>query len=295
MRWQKVYLKEDVTLVTDTDLSIPVPRINPISGFIIIFEITGGGSSTMAAADEASVELIKDGHEVITSVQWGELVGIDNFLMPAAYAIADIASAASGKQEAFIPLGRFLGDGEYFLDPRGFNALDLKIHTPDIVTGGTPTYSVILVRGYPPEAAPLGYFKLSTKKAYTAEAAIEYITLDRAYKYGLLALSEIDNTSVDISSAVLGLLRLNVDAGAFYPIDLDARDLLLAGRMIYPDPDITDLGTPLADSNMVICQWMKPWLGEEGLLPAPDYGSLVLEATGKAAGEVRVTGMELVK
>ena len=295
MRWQKTYLKEDVTLVTDTDLEIAVPRINPISGIIIIFEITGGGTSTMACANEASVELIKNGHEVITSLQWGELVGIDNVLMPAAYAIADIGSGASGKQEAFIPLGRFLGDGEFFLDPRGFDALDLKIHTPTIATGGTPTYSVILVRGYPLEAVPLGYFKLSTKKAYTAAAAIEYITLDRAYKYGLIALSEIDGTSVDIASAVLGLLRLNVDAGAFYPVDLDARDLLLAGRMTYLDPDIAALGTPLADSNMVIAQWMKPWLGEDGLLPAPDYGSLVLEATGKAAGTVRVTGMELVK
>lgn len=293
--WEKSVLKEDVSFTTGEIVSIPIPLLYPLSAIEILIDLTDTVGLTAAAADEMKVELIKNGHEPIDSLTYGELVPIDNFMHPMAYQVADYAAGTAGLYACFIPFGRYLRDREYFLNPKGFTALDLVLTLPTF-SGTAPTgaYTVILVRDLEAPMTSRGYLKLTTKKEYTAAAAVEYTLMDRAYPYGLIMVGELDGASVDLA-AVIGLIRLNVDAGKAFPIDQDTRDLIIENQVISGDQNVATLGTPLAKSNCALLNFLKPWLGEEFLLDAPRMGSLVLEVTGLAEGEINLTAAELVR
>jgi hypothetical protein len=206
-----------------------------------------------------------------------------------------LGAEATGIYSCFIPFGRYLKDKEYFLDPKTFNALDLVLTMPTLTEAITSaTYTVILLRAMEGALSSAGHFRLTTKREYTAAAAVEYNLMDRAYPYGLIMVGELDGALADLTD-VIGLIRLNVDAGKVFPIDQDARDLIIENQVVSGDQSVAALGTPLAKSNCVILNFLKPWLGEDFLLDAPAMGSLVLEVTGLAAGAIKVTAAELVK
>ena len=294
--WQKSVLKEDVSFTTGEVVSIPIPLLYPLSAIEIMVDLTDTTALTAAAADEMIIELIKNGHEPIASLSFGELVAIDNLMHPMAYQVADYSSGTVGLYHCFIPFGRFLKDKEYFLDPKGFEALDLVLTMPAF-SGTSPTgaYTIVLLREMEGAISSAGYLKLTTKKEYTAAAAIAYTLMDRGFPYALIMVGELDGASVDLASAVIGLIRLNVDAGKAFPIDQDCRDLIIENQIVSGDQNVAALGTPLAKSNCAILNFLKPWLGEDFLLKAPDMGSLMLEVTGKADGAINITTAELVK
>ncbi|MBA7571015.1 hypothetical protein ES708_12771 [subsurface metagenome] len=210
--------------------------------------------------------------------------------------MADYSSGTEGIYHCFIPFGRYLKDREYFLDPKAFEALDLVLTMPTFSgTAATAAYTIILLRELEAAISSAGYLKLSTKKEYTASAAVTYNLMDRSYPYALIMVGELDGTSVDLASAVIGNIRLNVDAGKVFPIDQDCRDLIIENQILSGDLNVAALGTPLALSNCAILNFLKPWLGEDFLLAAPGMGSLALEVTGLAAGEINITAAELVK
>jgi len=294
--WQKSVLKEDVAFTTGEVVSIPIPLLYPLSAIEILIELTESTALTAAAADEMKIELIKNGHEPIASLTFGELVAIDNLMHPTAYQVADYASGTEGQYHCFIPFGRYLKDREYFLDPKTFSALDLVLTMPTFSgTLATGAYTIILLREMEGVISSAGYFKLSTKKEYTASAAIAYNLMDRAYPYALIMVGELDGLSVDLASAVIGLIKLNEDAKKTGHIDQDCRDLIIENQITLGDPNVAVLGTPLALSNCAMLNFLKPWLGEDNLLAAPGMGSLVLEVTGKADGSIKITAAELVK
>lgn len=294
--WEKNVLKEDVSFTTGGVVSIPIPLLYPLSAIEILIELTESASLTAAAADEMIIELIKNGHDPIDSLSFGELVAIDNLMHPTPYQVADYSSGTSGQYHCFIPFGRFLKDREYFLNPKGFEALDLILTMPTFSgTAATGAYTIILLRDMEAAISSAGYFKLSTKKEYTASAAITYNLMDRAYPYALIMVGELDGTSVDLATTVIGLIKLNEDAKKTGHIDQDCRDLIIENQILLGDPNVAALGTPLALSNCAILNFLKPWLGEDFLLNAPGMGSLVLEVTGKAAGSIKITAAELVK
>ena len=295
MNWQKSVLKEDVSFATGEVVSIPVPLLYPLSAIEILIDLTDTVALTAAAADEMKIELIKNGHEVIDSLTFGELVAIDNLMHPIPYQVADYAAGTVGLYHCFLPFGRYLKDREYFLDPKGFNALDLIITMPTF-SGTAPTgaYTIIMLRAIDGAISSSGHLELTTKKEYTAAAAITYNVLDRAHPYALIMVGELDGLSVDLTS-VISLIRLNVDAGKIFPIDQDSRDLIIENQIISGDQNVATLGTPLDRSNCAILNFLKPWLGEDFLLDAPAMGSLVLEVTGLAAGSIKLTAAELVK
>ena len=295
MYWQKSVLKEDVSFTTGQVISWPVPLLYPLSAIEILVDLTDTAALTAAAADEMVIELIKNGHEPLASLTFGELVAINNLMHPMAYQVADYSSGTVGLYSCFLPFGRYLKDKEYFLDPKGFNALDLVLTMPTF-SGTAPTgaYTLILLRAMEAALASAGFFKLTTKKEYTAAAAVEYTRMDRAYPYGLIMVGELDGVSADLAS-VISLIRLNVDAGKIFPIDQDARDLIIENQIAGGDQNVVTLGTPLAKSNCAMLNFLKPWLGEDFLLPAPGMGSLVLEVTGLADGAINITAAELVK
>ncbi|MBA7582973.1 hypothetical protein ES708_24911 [subsurface metagenome] len=295
MYWQKSILKEDVSFTTGQVVSTPIPLLYPLSALEILIDLTDSAALTAAAADEMKIELIKNGHEVLDSLTFGELVAIDNLMHPMAYQVADYSTETVGLYHCFLPFGRYLKDKEYFLDPKGFEALDLIITMPTF-SGTAPTgaYTIIMLRGIDGVLGSSGYLKLTTKKEYTAEAGIEYNVLDRAYPYALIMVGELDGASVDLAT-VIGLIRLNVDAKRIFPIDQDSRDLIIENQIISGDQNVAVLGTPLDKSNCVLLNFLKPWLGEDFLLDAPTMGSLVLEVTGLAAGDINITAAELVK
>jgi len=294
MYMQKVYLKKDFAVVSGASDVIDVPRTDPLAGILLRWHMVTGAGGSALFADEALIELIKNGSEVITSVQYGQLVAINNLLHRRLYKIADLGASVTGYYVAFIPFGRSFPDPEYFLDPRGFSSLELKIKQPTIATTTTQNMDALLLVLRECAWTPKGYFKISTKKAYTAAAAVEYVELDRANKYAAIIAGEMDGLSTDILS-VLGNLKLNLDAGKVILLDEVSQDLfdevsLQSGITLASDPSV-----PTAQTNFLAAQWLKPWLGEEALLNAPGYGKVTAEITGLAAGSIRVTGVELVK
>ena len=295
MSWEKNVLKEDVSFTTGEVVSIPIPLLYPLSAIEILIDLTDTAALTAAAADEMIIELIKNGHDPIDSLTFGELVAINNLMHPAPYQVADYAAGTVGLYHCFIPFGRYLKDREYFLDPKGFEALDLVLTMPTF-SGTAPTgaYTIILIRDMEVALSSAGYFKLTTKKEYTASAAPTYNLMDRGYPYALIMVGELDGVSVDLVD-VLGLIKLNEDAKKTGHIDQDCRDLIIENQILSGDQNVATLGTPLAKSNCAILNFLKPWLGEDFLLNAPGMGSLVLEITGLAGGEINITAAELVK
>ena len=293
--WEKNVLKEDVSFTTGKVETIPIPLLYPLSAIEILIDLTDTAALTAAAADDMIIELIKNGHDPIDSLSFGELVAINNLMHPAPYQVADYAAGTVGLYHCFIPFGRYLKDKEYFLDPKTWEALDLILTLPTF-SGTAPTgaYTIILIREREAAISSAGYLKLTTKKEYTASATPTYNTMDRAYPYALIMVGELDGSSVDLTD-VIGLIKLNEDAKKTGHIDQDCRDLIIENQILLGDPNVATLGTPLALSNCAILNFLKPWLGEDFLLKAPGMGSLVLEVTGKAAGEINITAAELVK
>ena len=295
MYWQKSLLKEDVSFTTGQDVTVPIPRLFPLSAIEILVDLTATADLVAAAADDMIIEVVKNGHETIDSLTFGELVAINNLMHPMAYQVADYAAVSEGLYACFIPFGRYLKDRDYFLDPRGFNALDLVMTMPTFTgTAATGTYTLIMLRAIDGALTGLGHLELTTKKEYTAKVGIEYTPLDRAYPYALIMVGELDGLSVDLA-AVISLIRLNVDAKRIFPIDQNSRDLIIENQVLSGDQNVATLGTPLDRSNCAILNFLKPWLGEDFLFDAPGVGSVVLEVTGLADGTVKVTAGELVK
>ena len=295
MSWEKNVLKEDVSFTTGEVVPIPIPLLYPLSAIEILIDLTATADLVAAAADEMILELIKNGHEPIDSLTFGELIAINNLMHPMAYQVADYSAVSEGHYHCFIPFGRFLKDPEYFLDPKDFDALDLILTMPTFSgTAAAGVYTVILLRDLEGLAGGAGYFKLTTKKEYTAEEGIEYTTLDRAYPYALIMVGELDGAKATLAD-VIGLITLNENAKKTGHIDQDCRDLIIENQIVSGDQNVATLGTPLAKSNCAILNFLKPWLGEGFLLNAPGMGSLVLEVTGKAAGAINLTAAELVK
>jgi len=296
MYLQKTYLKKDEVVTTAAVVPIALPRTNPILGILLHWNFESGVGEAAAAVDEVLVEVIKNGHEVITSAQMGELIAYFQTGGYRNFEVADLAASLTAEYLVPVLFGRDLLDTDYFLDPRGpeWTSLDLYLTQPTHTCTTTFTYDVILLRLMEPTRPSAGYFKVSTKRAYTAAGQIEYVLLDRSFPYGAVIVSEMDGTSTDIATIVSNL-KLNVDADTFVPINEAGEDLELFNMLVSDGDRQAVLPNILAETNFLALDFMHPWRGEEMLFHAEKYGKVELEATGTAAGTIRVTGVELVK
>lgn len=297
MYLHQTYLKKDEAVVSGKVEPIVLPLDDPILGILIHYNFETGAGEAAAAVDEVLVEILKNGSDVITSAQMGELIAYHQMTGYRNFEVGDLGASAT--MEYLIPVifGRYWGDLEYFLKPSegaGWASVDLKLTQPTHTATTTATYDVILLRLLQSNVTPRGYFKVSTKKAYTAAAAVEYVELDRAHKYGALLVSEMDGTSADIAT-IISLLKVNVGAGDYYPIDVAGEDLELWNVLVRDGDRAAVLPNILAETNFLALDFMHPWQTEELLLDAPAFGRLRLEITGTAAGTIRVTGAELVQ
>jgi len=294
MVFQKVYIKKDEPLTSAKIDTIPLPLINPISAILLRWHIVTGAGGSAALANETLVEVIKNGSEVLTSMQYGQLCALDVLEHPALYKIADLGASVTGLYEAFVPFGRYLYDRDYYLDPKGFASLDLRITQPTFATTTLQNYDVMLLRMIDHPYPSQGHLRATTKKEYTAAAAIDYCDLDRAFPYLALLISEMDGVSTDLLS-VIGNVRVNVDAGKIYPIDEVSQDLYQQEAIRTRHNLASPIETALVTSNFLLANWGFPWIGEDALLQAPSFGKLTLENTGLAAGTIRVAGIQLAK
>ena len=291
---QSYYVEKDKSVTPGAVDQFSLPRTAPILGLLLKWDVTAGAGAAVSIADDTVIEVIKNGSEVIASLTYGELVAVNQILSGYKdYAVADIAASGTGTYAIVLPFGFGLGDRDYYLDPRGFSDLTLKITEPS-GSGATLTLNVIALRLLESVGAPKGYLKLSTKKAYTSASAVEYIEMDRANPYAAILVGEMDGTSTDIAT-IISHLKLNIDANMKVPIDMDSAEILQQfGSLVYPDPSNAP-GTVAANTNFLPLLFGYPWESEEEFLQAHQYGSVVVEATGTAAGSIRVTGVEVVR
>ena len=291
--WQLHYLVKGAA-VTSGKVEDPLDLglLYPLSAIIVIWEET-----TFALADTfaavAKLEVKKDGSEVIFSEDAGQTLALNHLLLPRQYQIAPLGAA--GLYAAVIPFGRFIGDSEYFLDPTGWSSLDLTISQPTVGAGNTIVYNVIAVRSLPKLAGSRGFFKYSTKRAFTNVAGHVYIPLDRKHKYAALILGEMDGVATDILTMATAI-KIDCDAGVFAPIDLKEDSIALINDILLKEPSDAMPGVLTVDTNYLACNWVNPWLGEDFLLDAPGYGKVVLDYEGSEATAVlRLSALELVK
>ena len=294
MIYQKPYIKKDETCVTAAVDVIPLPLINPISALFLQWDLETGVAEAAALADEVLVEILKNGSEVLCSMQYGQLAALDLLMHPRLYKVGDLGASAAGLYEVFVPFGRYLYDPNYYLDPRGFASLDLRITQPTHTATTTAVYNVIMLRMLEHPGPCVGHLRATTKKEYTAAAATEYIELDRAFPYLALLISEMNGADADILS-VLSNVKVNVDAGKIYPIDEAAEELFMEESIRTGQTLEAAIETPTANTNFLTCNWGFPWISEEALLQAPRFGKLMLEVLGLADGTIRVAGVQLAK
>jgi len=294
MYLQRYYVKKDYSITSGAVDTFELPLTAPLAGLTLIWEFTTGAGGSAAVANEALVEVIRDGSRVITSAQYGELVAVNQLFGYKPYRIADLGASTSGNYTVYVPFGFGPADRRYFLDPRGFASLDLRITQPTFATTTTNILTIIAHRLLDGPPAPQGYLKVSTKKEYTAASAVEYITLDRANKYAAILLTEMDGTSTDIES-VITHVKLNVDSNVVIPYDTDSDHIIEDWWALSDRDDSGTFGTPGADENFIPLVFGYPWQDESEMLDAPRFGSVVVEATGAGAGSIRVTGVEVVR
>lgn len=293
--WQAHYLKKGVTVTTDKQEDpLDLGKNYPISAILCSWEMTSGVAEDAAFANEAHLQVLKDGSEKIIDEQFGQIIALDQLLMPAAYKIADLGADATGYYLAIIPFGRYIGDPEYFLDPRGFASLDLVITQPTHTATTLAVYNVVLIRELDAARGSRGYNKFTNKRIYTAAAATQYIELDRRHKYAAIVIGEMNGADSDLLS-VISEVKVDCDAGVFSPVDLKETDLTLLTRIPTKIDVGTDPATLAAMTNFLACNWVNPWIGEEFLLDAPKYGRVELEILGAADGTIRVGALELVR
>ena len=291
---QRYYVKKDESVTAGASDQYTLPRTAPLVGLLISWDITTTDTTgSAAAADDAVIEVIKNGSEVITSATYGELVAAAQLLGYRDFPIADLGAGVSGTYAVFVPFGFGLNDRKYFLDPTGFSALDLKLTEPAGVVDSM-VLNVVALRLLGSVGPSSGYLKVSTKKAYTAAAAVEYIELDRAHPYPAVLLCEMDGSSADIGT-VISHVKVNIDAGTLVPIDGDSPELLKEfGYRVYPNPAAAP-DAVAANTNFIPLLFGAPWDTEDEMLMSSQYGSVYIEATGTGSGSIRVTGVELVK
>ena len=291
---QRYYVKKDEAVTAGASDQYTLPRTAPLVGLILSWDIaTTASTGSASAATDCVVEVIKNGSEVIASATYGELVAVNQLLGYRYFPIDDLGAGVSGTYAVFVPFGFGITDRKYFLDPGGFSSLDLKLTEPSGVVDSM-TLNVVALRLLSGPPSPSGYLKISTKKAYTAAAAVEYIEMDRAHPYAAILLGEMDGASTDIAS-VITHLKVNIDAGTLIPIDEDTPELLKEyAYTVYPNQSAAP-GSVNVKDNFIPLLFGAPWESEDEMLMASAYGSVYVEATGAGAGSIRVTGVELVK
>lgn len=291
---QSYYVKKDEAVTAAAVNSYSLPRTAPITGLLLTWTIaTTASTGSAAAADDCVIEVIKNGSEVITSATLGELVAVDQLFGYRGLPVADLGAGVSGTYQVYVPFGFGANDRAHFLDPSGFSALDLKITQPAGVVDSM-SLNVVVYRLLGGTFTSGGHLKVSTKKAYTAAAAVEYIELDRANPYAAVLIGEMDGASADIAT-IISHVKINIDSGTQIPIDADSTEVMQGtGYVMYPLQSAAP-GVAAAGTNFIPLLFGAPWLAEDFLLPSHSYGSLVVEATGTAAGSIRVCGVELVK
>lgn len=302
MKWQLSPYRLDVAHSTGENVVNTLPKIDSLSGLLIVLHgyLTVAGSWTYI--DDTLFEVVKNGSEIITSERYGPLAALNCFMRPHVPAMTELAAAGTGDAPFFIPFGRFLGDQDYFLNPQGFNALDLKMTLP--AGSGTvfsPTYSIYLLRAVGVVGAPKGYIKIHTLKSWTPTASTtDLIDLPTDYPYLAMMLSEIDGTSVDFipvgaTAGELSKVKLNQDAGKIFLVDGYAKDLWFKNKVesgrAYDAAEVT----PVDYTNAVVLNFCQPH-GNVEPLAVDGVGSLTLEPTwSTAVGPCRLTLAQVVK
>ena len=241
MKVRDVFLAFDET-IPDTKVWLKDIAVNlPIQFIYARYKANNGATSNTVGklCHEVSKLEVVDGSDVLYSLS-GRQVKALNFFENNHLPHHFYSQVGGGViEDAFyMNFGRFLGDREYYLDPRKFTNPQIRLSSAFTVsaTAGIATGSgrLTVILRVIDEGAPASKGFITNKEVYnwtTLASGDEHITLprDRAYKSILLsALETLTEPQIDITN-----LKLSIDNDKWIPYNLPSVDILARNLQDY--------------------------------------------------------------
>ena len=266
MLMRETYLRKGQGLSDSGTYIIDINVAEPISAIILYLSATNGATSNQGVRihdDIDKIELV-DGSDTLVSVSGIELQALDFYHFGKdVYRYVDESGAAVQHEAFIIPFGRFIGDPEYYFDPKRFTNPQLKITTSltiDAAAGfatGTLSLSAIakVFSEVPPAAK--GFFMLKNLYSFTTVASgDETVNMPRDYPYRAIMVRAFESGTAFETD--LTNLKLSCDNDAFIPFDLSSGDLVrhnvdwrgkinLELKSFRTDSDVISLWLPYID------------------------------------------------
>lgn len=234
MLLRDTYLRKGQALSDSGTYIIDLNLTEPISMLELLISATNGATSNQGVRvhdDVDKIELV-DGSDVIYSGS-GILTRALNYFETGHEPYGLFTEAAAGVQtESFLlNFGRYPGDEEYYLDPKKYRNLQLKITTSLTISAtagfATGTGSLDVIAKVFSENPPAEKGCMMSKDLYdftSVASGDELITLPTDYDYRMLMVRAFESgtaINTDINN-----LKLSCNSDAFIPFDLQLIDLL---------------------------------------------------------------------
>lgn len=304
MKYRRNELYHQQTLDDTGTKIIDLNFKDPLSAIGLQFEGTNGGTSNKSnwMSDIITKIEIVDGSDVLLSLSLKQAQALQTYKtgkMP--YINFEEAAGGTGKDEVLLLFGRYLWDGEYYLDLTKFSNPQLKITTDeDVIRAMSATgwlsgsFKVSITAFIIAEGAATAKAFFMQKEVYNFTAATsgdEHVDLPRDYPYVSMML----NSTIKLSDCheLITKFKMSCDSDKFVPLDqytkfyqeqhenmldpLQMRCILFRKNMenpefpIYYNPRITY--TPKVAKRIVGSDWM--WSGAADLLLYGDTGAAV--------------------
>lgn len=237
LKTRSVYIEEGLSLSDTGSQTIDIKPGSPISALELIFGGTKGATENQSDKLQDVVDTIElvDGSEVIWSLSMKQAVALNCFEMGRKPAHEyDLAASGTPQETVWLNFGRILFDPNYYLDPRGYNNLQLRVKTSLTAAAGTyvtATLTLDVVAHLIDEGA--GGFEgyLSAKEVYswtTVASGIETVDLPKEYPVRFLLVGAPEDGIAPVTD--ITDVKLTAEADRFIIFDYDTADWLLRNR-----------------------------------------------------------------
>jgi len=234
MLMRETYLRKGQSLSDTGTYIIDINVAEPISAILLYLSATNGSTSNQGVRihdDIDKIELV-DGSDTLVSVSGIELQAFDFYHFGRdVYRCLNEGGGATQREAFIIPFGRFIGDPEYYFDPKRFTNPQLKITTSLTISAtagfATGTLSLSAIAKVFSESPPpaKGFFMLKNLYSFTTAASgDETINMPRDYPYRALMVRAYESGTAFETD--LTNLKLSCDNDAFIPFDLTSGDLV---------------------------------------------------------------------
>jgi len=234
MKYRDVYLMKAESVNDSQTKTIDLDITDPITALIIIYQADNGSTSNQGVHIHDDVDKIEviDGSEVLFSLSGIQTQLLDFYgLGKMPMQILTEKGGATQYEMFIVPFGRWIGDPEYYLNPKAFVNPQLKLTHSFTISStagfatGTAKVTVIAKIIEEGAAGTRGLLKATEIHSWTTAASgDEPVNLPVDYPYRLLIARAFESgTALDSS---ITNLKLSFDTDKYVPFNVSVSDLL---------------------------------------------------------------------